>query len=90
MYLDRRLCQLYSKVCDVLTLVRANANLICSQDTFNFHVLRQIRLASPQEDPNAPLKPLDPAAHKMGYGCNQSGKGKKALSMYQLALCSLR
>ncbi|KAI5455349.1 arginyl-tRNA synthetase [Naganishia albida] len=51
-----------------------------NQDTFNFHVLRQIRLASPHEDPNAgPLKPLDPAAHKTGYGCNQSGKGKKAL-----------
>jgi hypothetical protein len=74
----------------VPALAVAIANIVRSQETFNFHVLRQIRLASPQEDPNAPLKPLDPAAHKMGYGCNASGKGKKALSMYLINLPVLR
>jgi hypothetical protein len=86
MYLDRRLCLFHSKVRAVFPPAVATANIVRSQETFNFHVLRQIRLASPQEDPNAPLKPLDPAAHKMGYGCNASGKGKKALSTYSMAL----
>ncbi|KAJ9124510.1 hypothetical protein QFC24_003301 [Naganishia onofrii] len=51
------------------------------QETFNFHVLRQIRLASPQDDVNAQdgVAPLDEAAKGKGYGCNASGKGKKAL-----------
>ncbi|KAJ9107601.1 hypothetical protein QFC21_001060 [Naganishia friedmannii] len=50
-------------------------------ETFNFHVLRQIRLASPQDDVDAQdgVAPLDEAAKGKGYGCNASGKGKKAL-----------
>ncbi|KAJ9112553.1 hypothetical protein QFC19_000570 [Naganishia cerealis] len=52
-----------------------------NQETFSFHVLRQIRLASPEQDLSKAdgVAPLDDAAHRRGYGCNASGKGKKAL-----------